>query len=91
VIAMTNCRASDNECRLEREVTTPSGLVTIRHVVGEDGRLEIPDAFHSRELQHCWRRAEDETPEGFETRVVFEAELAAAGRSRRVGICPLRD
>jgi hypothetical protein len=82
---------SNTDCRLERETITPSGLVTIRHVVGEDGRLTIPDAFHSRELQHCWRRADGETLEAFETRVVCDAESAAAGRSRRVGISPIQD
>jgi hypothetical protein len=82
---------SDTEFQLERETTTPSGLVAIRHIVGADGRLEIPDAFHSRELQHFWQRAEGETLEDFNNRVVDEAELAAAARSRRVGISPLHD
>ncbi len=82
---------SETECRLERETITPSGLVAIRHIIGADGRLEIPDAYHSRELQHFWQRAEGETLEAFETRVVCEAELVATRRSRRVGICPLHD
>jgi hypothetical protein len=91
VIAMRNCRISETECRLERETTTPSGRVTMRHIIGTDGRLEIPDAYHSRELLHTWERAEGETLEAFKTRVVCEAESAAAGRSRRVGISPLHD
>jgi hypothetical protein len=82
---------SNTDCRLERETTTPSGLVTIRHIIGPDGRLTIPDAYHSRELLHTWQRAEGETLEAFKTRVVGEAESAAACRSRRVGIFPLRD
>ena len=82
---------SDIACRLERETTTPSGLVTIRHIIEADGRTAIPDAYHSRELQHFWQRAESEELEAFKSRVVFEAELAAAGRSRRVGISPLHD
>jgi len=82
---------SDTEYQLERETTTPSGLVTMRHIVGADGHFEIPDSFHSRELQHFWQRADGETLEAFETRVVFEAESAAAGRSCRVGISPLHD
>ena len=88
---MKNCRMSDTEYQHERETTTPSGLVTMRNIVGADGRLVTPDAYHSRELQHFWQRADDETLEAFETRVVCEAELAAASRSRRVGICPLHD
>jgi hypothetical protein len=82
---------NDTECRLERETISPSGLVTIRHIIGADGRSAIPDAYHSRELQHFWQRAEGETLEAFETRVVSEAELVAARRSRRVGISPLHD
>jgi hypothetical protein len=82
---------SNTKCRLERETISASGLVTIRHVVGEDGHFEIPDAYHSRELQHTWHRADGEALEAFKTRVVDEAEVAAACRSRRVGICPLHD
>jgi hypothetical protein len=82
---------SNTDCRLERETTTPSGLVSIRHIVGADGRLEIPSAYHSRELLHTWQRADGETLEAFKSRVVDEAELVAARRSRRVGICPIQD
>ena len=82
---------SNTEYRLERETISPSGLVAIRHIIGADGRLEIPDAYHSRELFHTWQRGEGETLEDFETRVVCDAELVAARRSRRVGICPLHD
>lgn len=82
---------SDTEYQLERETTTPSGLVTMRHIVGADGRTAIPDAYHSRELLHVWQRMDGETLEAFKSRVVDEAESAAARGCRRVGICPIQD
>ncbi len=73
--------------RLMRETQTAAGMVTRVVFISPSGQVEGADAYRSG--SHIWRRAEDETPDAFEARVLEEAEWLALRRGEPVALIPL--